>query len=149
MLGFFTTHLMAGPKFEKTITLSASPEAVWRAIADPKLVEQYHLAPLRKIELKLGGAIEYGTAEKLMISGTISESDPHRKLVHTFRFEAQKGATQDPETKVTWLLKEKAPGTTELTLIHEGFAEENQTYANITGGWPFILDGLAGVLKGQ
>jgi uncharacterized protein YndB with AHSA1/START domain len=118
------------------MTLAASPEAVWRAIIDPALVAEYHLAPLRVLELRPGGVISYGTKREEMILGKVVEFEVHRRLVHTFRFgPSQPGTAKDPETTVSY-----------LTLTHSGFPSENQTYANISNGWPYILDAMEAIL---
>lgn len=136
------TLLMAGPKFEKTVIIAATPETVWQAITDPELVKTWHFVPLRKAELKEGGRIEYGTAETPAISGVVSEIVSGKKLVHSFRFHGHDEAGNDGESRVAWNLQ-ATEGGTKLNLTHDGFASENQTFANITGGWPFLLDGLA------
>lgn len=133
---------MSGPKFEKTVPIAASSEIVWRAITDPVVVEGWHFVPPRKMELKEGGRIEFGTAEKLAISGTVAEVLPGKKLVHSFCFHGHENTENDGETRLTWILQPGENDHTLLTLIHDGFVVENQTFANVTGGWPFLLDGL-------
>lgn len=150
-IGGLPTPSMAGPKFEKTITLDASPDTVWRALTDPGMVKQYHFVPLMTLEQKAGGRIEYGADGKVAISGKVIACEAGKKLSHTFRFAAQPGTQADPETTVTYEIspaKDGAKGCS-LTLTHSGFAEENQSFANVTGGWPFILDGLTKVLSGS
>jgi uncharacterized protein YndB with AHSA1/START domain len=133
---FTTSRLIAGTSDE-----------LWLAIVDPSKVAQYHLAPLRVIELTKGGGIRYGTDEAEMISGEILEFVPGRRLVHTFQFGSAMEATrEDPVTTVTYLIEPEDQGT-RLTVIHSGFPKENQTYANISGGWPYILDALKIVVE--
>lgn len=103
---------------------------------------EYHLAPLKLIEVAEGGRIVYGTESTDMIVGRILEVIPEKLLVHTFRFgDSLEGTKNDPETTVSYRIS-KGDGGTLLTVAHTGFPEENQTYANISGGWPFVLDGL-------
>lgn len=128
-------------EFTQTIVIEASPVVVWRAITDPELVAQYHLARLKVFEPQVGGRIVYGSAEADMIVGGIVRIEPDARLDHTFRFEGHEGAEGDAETMVSYRLEGVSEGT-KLTLVHGGFAEENQTYANVCGGWPVILEGL-------
>jgi uncharacterized protein YndB with AHSA1/START domain len=133
--------------FKTTISISATPSEVWQAIVDPAKVAQYHLAPLTVIELSKGGKISYGTDGVEMIAGEILEAIPDKQLIHTFRFApTQEGTKNDPETEVSYLI-EPGEQDTELTLLHTGFTKENQTYVNISGGWPFILDALKNFLE--
>jgi uncharacterized protein YndB with AHSA1/START domain len=133
---------MPPTEFTSKISVAASPDKTWQAITDPAKVAEYHLAPLRLIELTEGGRIVYGTESTEMIVGKIVEAIPGKLLVHKFRFaDSLEGTKNDPETTVTYRIEKENDGAM-LTLLHTGFPEENQTYVNISGGWPFILDGL-------
>lgn len=146
--------LMAAPlnasplDFVHEIRIAAPEEKVWSAIVTPELVGKYHLAPLRKIELRKDGVIEYGTPEQVMISGKITAIEPGTSLSHTFRFAPanHSGTTEDSETVVTYTLRKDGDGTI-LKLVHSGFTEDNQTRANVTGGWPFILGEMKSFLE--
>lgn len=134
--------------FVREIRVPANPEAVWKALTDPEIVKRYHLAPLEKIELKKDGEIIYGDGKDVLISGTITECETNAKLAHTFRFGA-KGhprADQDPDTLVIYEIRTDGDGSI-LKMTHTGFTEKNQTHANISGGWPFILKQLEDLLK--
>ena len=137
---------MAGMEFIQTVVIGASPAVVWRAITDPELVAQYHLAGLKVFEAQVGGGIVYGSAEADMIVGRVVRVEPEVRLEHTFRFEGHEGAEGDAETMVSYRLEGGVEGT-KLTLVHGGFAKENQTYANVCGGWPVILEGLKEVAE--
>lgn len=130
-------------EYVQEIRVSATPEAVWAALTQPELVKAWHMAPLQKIELKKGGEIVYARDGKVLISGTITEIEPGVKLAHTFHFGAQNhpGTGADEDTLVTYTLRKDGEATA-LKLVHSGFSEKNQTYANVTGGWPFILKKL-------
>jgi len=137
---------MSGPEnldFTCEMQISAPVRVVWRALVEPEIVGRYHLAPLAHIELRPGGAIRYGTGKAALIAGTIVEAHPGERLSHTFRFGAisHPGVEADADTLVTYDLRAEG-GQTVLRLIHSGFAEDNQTRANIAGGWPYILGQL-------
>ena len=133
---------MSNIEFSSCITISASAGKVWQTIVNPVKVAEYHLAPLKVIEPTEGGRIIYGTEGAEMIVGKIVKVVPDELLVHTFRFgDSLEGTKNDPETTVTYKIEANDSGAT-LTLSHTGFPAENQTYANIAGGWPFILEGL-------
>jgi len=144
-----TTHA-GNVEFVQEVSLSVSPEAVWNALTKPEQVRAYHLAPLYRIELKVGGDILYGTDEKVLISGTIMECLENSRLVHTFRFgpESGSGTCEDGDTVVRYEIREEG-GATILRVTHTGFKEENPTYANIVGGWPFIFGQLKVFLESE
>jgi len=133
---------MSPIEYRSAVSITATPNCVWRAITDPARVAEYHLAPLKLIELTEGGRIAYGTESVDMIVGKILEVIPEELLIHTFRFgDSLEGTKSDPETTVSYRITKSDEGTL-LTVTHTGFPAENQTYANVSGGWPFILDGL-------
>ncbi len=134
--------------FTQEISVPVRPEAVWDALTQPDRVKDYHLAPLLRIELKAGGEIVYGTGDEVLISGTIIEYLENSSLAHTFRFGAwsQPGTSNDADTVVRYEIRREG-GSTVLKLIHAGFKEANQTYANIVGGWPVILRHLKAFLE--
>lgn len=138
---------MAIPDYTETIAINVPPKDVWQAIIDPDLVAQYHLAPLREIQLTRDGVIVYGTDSEPMIVGKITEIEEGARLSHTFRFQPnQEGTKDDPETTVSYFITQTEGGSS-LKMIHSGFTQENQTYANISGGWPYILNGLKAFLE--
>ncbi len=140
------THA-APVEYVQEIRVSAAPETVWAALTKRSLVKMWHMAPLEKIELKKGGEIIYGRDGKVLISGTITEIEPAVKLAHTFHFGATNhpGTESDDDTLVTYTLTREGTETV-LKLVHSGFTEKNQTYTNVTGGWPFILKKLKDTL---
>lgn len=123
--------------FTDEIAIAAPPHAIWNAITRPEHVKLYHFAPLHEIELKTGGRIRYGTDTRTMISGTITAFEAPSKLIHTFRFGGP-GTKNDPETSVTYEIRGAEKGSI-LKVTHTGFTADNQTRADVTGGWPLIL----------
>ena len=68
--------------------------------------------------------------------------DPPHRLVHTFQF----SHTEDEPTRVTYEL-EPVGDMVKLTLTHEGFEGETQTYKDVGQGWGPIFDGLKTYLE--
>lgn len=133
--------------FSSTVSLSATPDIVWQALTDPLQIARYHLAPLKIMESAPGGRIIYGTETAELISGKILNIVPGKLLIHTFQFViAESKSYEDPPTIVSYQLEPTISGT-RLTLNHSGFPEENQTYADISGGWPHILSSLQAFLR--
>jgi uncharacterized protein YndB with AHSA1/START domain len=133
-----------GLQLTQEIKVSTNAEAVWNALIKPECVREYHLAPLLKIELWVRGEIVYGTPEKILISGEIIECEQNARLMHTFRFGSQRfsGTGGDTDTVVKYEISEEGSSSTIVKVTHTGFIEENQTYCNVVGGWPYILERL-------
>jgi uncharacterized protein YndB with AHSA1/START domain len=131
-------------EYRETVETSATPEQVWAALVEPEQVARYHMTNLLKLDPVVGGEILYGAGEDIMISGRVTRIEPGQVLEHTFSFGdpvSSHNADADPETLVAYLLEPSAEGTA-LTIHHTGFEEENQTYGNISEGWPYILEAL-------
>ncbi|MEM6280034.1 MAG: SRPBCC domain-containing protein [Verrucomicrobiota bacterium] len=128
--------------------MKVAPEFVWNALVQPEIVADYHFAPLLEIDLREGGAIRYGSEDAVLISGRILEFISGNSLSHTFQFgtESHSGTETDEETIVAYELEAESEGTL-LRLTHSGFASENQTYANVIGGWPHILANMRQLLE--
>lgn len=130
------------PEFHYTLFIGKPAREVWDALVTKATVDRYYMAPLHTLELKEGGKISYGK-ETEMITGRIIELDAPEKLVHSFNFAGSK----DPETRVTYEIEAVGEKMCSLTISHTGFAKENQTFANIAGGWPVIASSLKSLLE--
>ena len=78
-----------------------------------------------------------------MVTGQVVEAEPNRRLVHTFTFPEVSG--QEP-TRVTYEIVHLGD-VVRLTMIHEGFDGETETYRMVRGGWAPIFDGLKTLLE--
>jgi uncharacterized protein YndB with AHSA1/START domain len=130
------------PEFHYTTFIAKPAKDVWSALTEKKTIDQYYMAPVHTLEMKKGGRISYG-GEAELISGTITEVDIPKKLVHTFKF----AGSDDPETLVTYEIKPIGDSMCSLTISHTGFQAEDQTFADITGGWPVIASSLKTLLE--
>lgn len=130
------------PEFHYTIFIAKPATEVWSALTEKKIIDQYHLAPLRALDLKKGGQICYG-GDTDVITGAIVEIKAPKKWVHTFRF----AGSDDQETQVTYQIEPIGEAMCSLTISHTGFQADDQTFADITGGWPVIASSLKTLLE--
>jgi len=130
------------PEFYYTLFIAKPSKTVWSALMDKKMIDQYYMAPVQTLELKKGGKISYG-GETEMITGVIVELEEPKALVHTFKF----AGSPDPETQVKYEIKEIGEEMCSLTISHTGFQESDQSFADITGGWPVIASSLKTLLE--
>jgi uncharacterized protein YndB with AHSA1/START domain len=143
------------------VFIKAAPEKVWDAIFDPEFNSKYGYATRADYELKPGGSFQViASAEmqrvgapELFIDGEVLEVDPPNRLVQMWHANFDRATTAEPATRLTWELKERAPGMTELTVTHE--LEGAPTTADIVsgvnveagGGWAWILSDLKSILE--
>jgi uncharacterized protein YndB with AHSA1/START domain len=132
---------MGAPQHVFEVYIRATPERLWQAITDPAMTQIYYFNSLIESDLKVGSPLRYKQPDgTLDIDGEVLESDPPRKLVHSFstRWEAN----DDPPTTVTWEITPMGGETCLLSVAHTGFTSENATFESVKGGWPMILSGL-------
>ena len=133
---------MSKPEFTYTTYIAKPVEKVWNAITQKQLIDQYYLAPIHTLELRVGGTISYGVGKEF-IKGEITRLETNKLLTHTFNF----AGDESKKTVVTYSLSSVGGEVCALTVNHTGFESEDQTYANITGGWPSILSALKTLLE--
>ena len=119
-------------------TFAAPIERVYAAWTDPEIIKKW-LAPgttevvRAETELKVGGKFLCQMREQdgkmHLTRGVYREVVPNQKVVFTWQWEGT-----EEETLVTVLLKAKSPEETELTLIHERFAD-SETRDHHNEGW--------------
>ena len=130
--------------FTLTVTIERPAEEVWRALTRKAHVDRYYLAPLDADIAAAGSDFYYGTEAQRMIVGKVVTLRPPLELTHTFRFA---GGPDPRESVVTYRLD--ADGNrTRLSLEHSGYPADSQHFADISMGWPIILDGLKAHLEG-
>lgn len=130
------------PEFQYTILIARPATDIWSALTEKKMIDQFYMAPVHALELKKGGKISYGI-EAEVITGTILDIEAPKTLVHSFKF----AGSDDPETRVSYEIEAIGELMCSLTISHTGFQAEDQTFANITGGWPVIASSLKTLLE--
>lgn len=139
--------IVNAPMHVYEIYIRATPERIWQALTDSELVKRYYFGSVIESDFKPGSPIVYSQADggRTDIEGEILESDPPRRLVHTFaaRWDA---FVNDPPTRVAWEITPMGESCL-LSVTHDRFTEENATFASTKGGWPIILSGLKTLLE--
>lgn len=137
----------APPDHVYSIFIRAPRETVWRALTESEYTLHYYYASTVESDWRPGSSYRYRVGDDLAIEGDVLESDPPSRLAMTFHAVWDERVAADPPSRVTWELEEAGPGVTKLTLVHGGFASRNETYEQVSGGFPFILSGLKTLLE--
>lgn len=129
------------------VHIRTTPEKLWEALSRPEHTRLYYYGMDIATELRAGTPIEYLRAEpdgsvKKVIAGTVLEVDAPCRLVHSFAFQDK----QDAPTRVSYAI-EQVGELVRLTVTHEGFEGETETYQLVRGGWTPIIDGLKTYLE--
>lgn len=131
---------------------NASPERVYRAWTDPKVMREFMCAEENtcteaEADVRVGGAYRIvmvaPDGEKFIATGTYRDLVPNERIVCTWSWEEDDPALE----RETMLTLEFSPrgSQTEFTLTHENFRDEQQR-DNHAKGWGSILAELERVL---
>jgi len=130
-----------------TTIIQTSKEALWTALTDPKQTQLYFFGLSVKTTWKEEADITYlrpdGSPE---IMGKVLEVEPFKKLVHSFCGQCNKEEKKDPFSRVTYEIEEMGQAC-KLTLIHDEFGGETETYKGTGNGWPLVISGLKTLLE--
>ncbi|MDE2571111.1 MAG: SRPBCC family protein [bacterium] len=128
--------------------IRTTPEKLWDTITRGELTKQYFYGGAAHSDWRAGSRYELVDEDgKQMLFGDVIESDPPRKLVHTFNVGYDPVRERDdPPSRVTWEI-ERMGEVCKLTLFHEHFAGETKTSRETLTGWNPVLSGLKTLLE--
>lgn len=127
------------------IFVKAAPERIWEAITQPEMVAKYFFgtrldAPLGVVGSRVKSwSPDHAT---LWTENEVLESDPPRRLVHTWRSLYDAESAAEAESRVTWEIEAQEGGYSKLTLVHDRLEGAPRTAASVSGGWPLVVSGL-------
>lgn len=125
------------------VFIRATAEQVWEAIIKPEFTTRYFYGGVIDTTLEPGSPIRYHSAsgDGTDIEGEVIESDPPRRLVHTFRSMWGDDMAAEPPSRVTWEIEPADGGVCQLTVTHDQLERSPKTAEQISG-WFYILSGL-------
>ena len=129
------------------IYIRATPERIWQGLTDSDLVRRYYFGSVIESDFRAGSPIVYKQPDtgRIDITGEVVEADPPRKLVHTFTV-GWDPDVHDAPSRVTWEITPMGEAC-RLSVTHDGFTDENETFRQTKDGWPIILSGLKTLLE--
>jgi uncharacterized protein YndB with AHSA1/START domain len=135
---------MAKPKLEYQAYIRTDPDRLWEAITDPEQTRRYFYGLAVTSDWKPGSSLKHvmPDGKSTTIEGKVLEIEPGKKLVHSF---ATTGVSDAP-TRVTWEI-EPMGSVTLLTITHDDFEGETETYRSVARGWNPVVSGLKTLLE--
>lgn len=126
--------------------LAHPPEAVWRALTDPKQLSEWYMMQAA-VDGRKGGSVDFsGGPGAFHVTGRILEWNPPRVLEYEWKIEARPGMPTGEDAVVRWELVREGEGTL-LMLIHRNVTR--QTAAGVTPATHVLLERLAAHLDGR
>jgi uncharacterized protein YndB with AHSA1/START domain/DNA-binding transcriptional ArsR family regulator len=132
------------------VFIRATPQQVWDAITRPEFTSRYFYGSHIDPDLKVGGPYRSYSdpgQESVLVEGEVLELDQPRRFVHTWHALYDPATAADPPSRVTWEIEPADGGVCKLTVVHDGFEDENATYKSVSGGWEWILSNMKSLLE--
>jgi uncharacterized protein YndB with AHSA1/START domain len=131
------------------VFIKASPEAIWDAITKPEFTAKYFHGSLVDSSFEPGAAFRSYSPDRtqLWVEGVVEESEPPRRLSHSWRALYDDETAGEEPSRVTWEIEPGDGGVSKLTVVHDRLEGAPKTATNVAGGWMFILSGLKTLLE--
>jgi uncharacterized protein YndB with AHSA1/START domain len=131
------------------VFVKATPERLWEAITKPEFTSKYFYGSLVDSTFAEGAEFKSFSPDRtqLWVDGEVLESDPPRRLQHTWRALYDEETAKEPHSRVTWEIEPADGGVTKLTVTHDRLDASPKTASNVAGGWSYILSGLKTLLE--
>lgn len=166
-----TTDTLATDVQVYRVYIKATAERIWAAITDPAWNGRYGYGAPGVFDLQPGGRYESTASQEMrdsaakmgwpvpdvIVDGEVVESDPPRRLVHTWRMLMDPATAAEPFTRLTYEIFQGDNGVCRLTLTHEltGAPQTSEMVSGATetsrgnggGGWSWVLSDLKTLLE--
>ncbi len=132
------------------VFIKATPEQIWEGITNPDFTEKYFYGSRAHFDLRPGGGYRGVSAEdesQELVDGEVLESDPPRRLVHTWRALYDPETAVEPHSRVSWEIEPQDGGFSKLTVVHDRLEEAPKSAESVAGGWSYVLSGLKTLLE--
>ena len=87
-----------------SVFILATPEQIWEAITKPEFTSRYFFGSVVETTLEPGSPYRSWSGDRSMqfVDGEILESDPPRRLVHSWRSLYDPETANEPASRVSW-----------------------------------------------
>jgi uncharacterized protein YndB with AHSA1/START domain/DNA-binding transcriptional ArsR family regulator len=139
--------MTAKPKHVFTTIIKTTPQSLWDALINPEQSAHYFPGCIIKTGGKPGTSFDRITPDgTTLIKGELLEATPPTRLVVTFAAQWSPEVQQDAPSRVTYEIEQEGE-CCRLTVVHDNFDGETETYRLVEGGWPATLSGIKTLLE--
>jgi len=132
------------------VFIKATPEQIWDAITKPEFIAKYFHGAHVDSTFEPGASYKSWSPDRsqLWVDAEIYESEPPRKLSHSWRSLYDEESAGEPPSRVTWEIESSDGGTSLLTVTHDQLEASPKTAVSVSGaGWMLVLSGLKTLLE--
>jgi len=131
------------------VFIKATPEQVWDAITKPEFTTRYFYGSELESSFEPGARyVQWAPErERVWVEGEVLESQPPRRLVHTWLSLFDDDSAQEQPSRVSWDIEPQEGGVTKLTVVHDLLEGAPKTAESVSGGWSYVLSGLKTLLE--
>jgi len=146
---------MSKPSFVYVTYIRTTPEKLWAALTDPKMISKYWFGITAESDFKPGSpwALKFEDG-RVADTGEILEAVPPRRLVIRWRNEFKPELKAAGYSRCTMAIEmaDYYPNfggkAVKLTITHEAEAEQGAPLIEaVSGGWPKVLSNLKSLLE--
>ena len=132
-----------------SIFIRATPEQVWERITKPEFTTRYFFGSVIDSTFQPGSPYIGWSSDRSQqfVDGEVLESDPPRRLRHTWRALYDEDMANEAPSHVTWEIEPQDGGFTKLTVVHDRLEASPKTAVSVAGGWMYVLSGLKSLLE--
>jgi len=129
------------------IEIKTTPEALWQAITDPDFTHRYYHESRVLSDWTVGSPYQYVLDDgTVAIKGVVLEADPPWKLVMTFSMQYRPELAADKPSREIWEIEQRGE-VCKLTVVHDEFEGETETFKVTGRGKPALLESLKSLLE--
>jgi len=132
------------------VFIKASPQEIWDAITKPEFTSRYFHGSLVDSSFESGTPYRSWSPDRstLWVEGDVLDSDPPRRLSHTWRSLYNEEAAGEEASRVTWEIEPQDGGFSKLVVVHDQLEGAPKTAESVSGaGWMMVLSGLKTLLE--
>ncbi len=129
--------------------IRAPAERIWAALTQAEFTEQYFHGTRIASDWRKGAKVTYHGVESgdLIMAGEVLEAEPPKRLVMTWNFMKENQPTEAKASRVAFDIIDKGDGVCLLSITHDDFPPDSETFRGIRTGWTPILNSLKTLLE--
>jgi uncharacterized protein YndB with AHSA1/START domain/DNA-binding transcriptional ArsR family regulator len=137
------------PSHISRIVIKAKPIQIWNAITDPTKTSKFWFNCAVRSTWEIDSTFELWDKEDKKAEGIILEILAPHKLALSWKFLSIPGTEKDTPSRMTWEINEHEtiPHAAMVTVIHDQFAQAENTAKILENGIPIVISGLKTLLE--